>query len=117
MQENESFDFLGATDADFLMFAMEEDDLREQDRMITYSSSTFKTYVEDRSELASLYPDMRFSTEELFGYDLYCIVDGMYMNIETFDSNSEAKKAEVSFRLRLERKLKEHVKSAFNDIF
>jgi len=41
----------------------------------------------------------------------------MYMSIETFDSNSEAKKAEASFRLRLERKLKEHVKSAFNDIF
>ena len=116
MQENESFDFLGATDVDFLMFAVEQDEIREKDNLITHSSSTFKTYVEDRSDLAALYPDMRFSAEELLGYDLYCVVDGMYMNIEHFISKGEAEKAEVSFRLRLERRLKEHIKSAFNDL-
>ena len=38
------------------------------------------------------------------------------MNIETFDTQYEAEMAEATFRLRLERRLKDHIKSAFNDL-
>ena len=31
-----------------------------------------------------------FNEEDLFGFDLYCIVDGIYMNIDTFDTQEDA---------------------------
>jgi|TARA_Y100000310_G_scaffold341981_1_gene443186 hypothetical protein len=116
MQENESFDFLRATDAEFLMFAVEQDESREQDKLVTHSGSLFSTYVEDNSELSNLYPDVNFSREDLDGYELYCIVDGRYMGSEKFETEKEARRAETAFRLRLERKLKEQIKAAFNDL-
>ena len=117
MQENESFDFLKASDADFLIFAMEEDDGREEDNLIKFSDHLFKTYVEDRSDLAGLFPDEDFSDEDLMGVDLYCIVDGCYMNIDTFDTQKEAEEAEATFRLRLEKKLKYNIKEAFKKTY
>jgi len=117
MKESESFDFLKASDAEFMMFAMEEDETREQDQLITFSNPVFKTYIEDRSELADLFPDEDFSDEDLVGVDLYCIVDGCYMNIDTFDSQEDAEEAEATFRLRLEKKLKYNIKEAFKKTY
>tara|TARA_Y100000034_G_C6832443_1_gene375867 strand:- start:208 stop:561 length:354 start_codon:yes stop_codon:yes gene_type:complete len=116
MKENESYDFLGASDAEHIIFAMEEENLREEENLVKFSEPLFKTHIEDRSELAELYPDQRFSTEDLKGYDLYCIVDGMYMNVDSFSTKDEARKSESLFRLRLEKKLKENIKSAFNHL-
>ncbi len=117
MKESEPFDFLKASDVDFLLFATEEEDERERSNLFNNCAPIFKTYVEDRGELADLFPDEDFSDDDLFGFDLYCIVDGIYMNIETFDTQDEAEMAEATFRLRLEKKLKEHIKSAFKDLF
>jgi hypothetical protein len=113
MKESESFDFLKASDAEFMMFAMDEDENREKDKLITFSNPIFKTYIEDRSDLLELFPDEDFSDEDLIGVDLYCIVDGCYMNIDTFDTQKEAEEAEATFRLRLEKKLKNNIKDAF----
>ncbi|MAG27945.1 hypothetical protein CMI47_20660 [Candidatus Pacearchaeota archaeon] len=116
MKESESFDFLKASDADFLMFAMDEEDEREKSNLFKDCVPIFKTYIEDRGELAEIFPGEDFNDEDLFGFDLYCIVDGVYLNIETFDTEDEAEMAEGTFRLRLEKKLKEQIKSAFKGL-
>jgi len=116
MKENESFDFLKASDADFLMFAMEEDEERDQNNLLNNCAPIFKTYIEDRGELSEIFPEEDFNEEDLFGFDLYCIVDGIYMNIDTFDTQEEAETAEATFKLRLEKKLKERIKNAFRGL-
>jgi len=48
MKESEPFDFLKASDADFLLFATEEEGERERSNLFNNCAPIFKTYVEDR---------------------------------------------------------------------
>ena len=107
---NEIFD----SEVDLLLFCTEEDIKREEDKKLKVSDCIFKTYVENRQDYNNLIKS--FGPDEnvpvLYGYDVYVVVDGLYFNLGLFPTIKEARRAETIIKLRLERDLKNFIKSS-----
>jgi hypothetical protein len=102
------------SDVDFLNFIFEEDEKREKAKSFTLSSSLFKTYVESRVDynemIKKIGGDMS-GIETVYGYDVYVVVDSTYMSLGIYPTIKEARRAETAVRLRLERDIKDYIRT------
>ncbi len=102
------------SDVDFLNFIYEEDQKREKAKSFTPSSSLFKTYVESRNDYNEMMEknggDMS-GIETIYGYDVYVVVDSIYLSVGIYPTIKEARKAETAVRLRLEKDVKDYIRA------
>ena len=105
------------SEVDFLLFCVEEDKIREDSKKLKLSECIFKTYIESRQDYNKLIKSLGEGEPDvpvLYGYDVYVTVDSLYFNLGIFPTIKEARQAENTIKLRLERDLKNFVKSSLS---
>ena len=105
------------SDVDFLNFIFEEDQKREKAISFTPSSCVFRTYVESRNDYNEMMEksggDMS-NIDTVYGYDVYVVVDSVYMSVGIYPTIKEARRAEATVRLRLEKDIKDYIRAKFS---
>lgn len=105
------------SDVDFLNFIFEEDQKREKAKSFTPSSCVFRTYVESRNDYNEMMEksggDMS-NIDTVYGYDVYVVVDSVYMSVGIYPTIKEARRAEAAVRLRLEKDIKDYIRAKFS---
>jgi hypothetical protein len=105
------------SDVDFLNFIFEEDQKREKAKSFTPSSCVFRTYVESRNDYNEMMEksggDMS-NIDTVYGYDVYVVVDSVYMSVGIYPTIKEARRAEATVRLRLEKDIKDYIRAKFS---
>lgn len=100
------------SDVDFLNFIYEEDEKRDKAKKFTPSASVFRTYVESRNDYNEMIErnggDMS-NVDMVYGYDVYVVVDSVYLSVGLYPTIKEARKAEIAVRLHLERDIKNYI--------
>ena len=107
------------SEVDFLLFCVEEDKIREDSKKLKPSDCIFKTYIESRQDYNKIIKSRGEGEPDvpvLYGYDVYVNVDSLYFNLGIFPTIKEARRAENSIKLRLERELKNFVKSSLSGL-